>query len=250
MSPAFTCASWTGLRRLCENIGLAFSAQLQKLKSKSWATVSIFDTVAEDGQTRQMVMIDRRTLLMWLANIDEKKVKESVREKVVSCLAFRSSKSHLRNPRIPEPIKAGLFSKQVGFLPTNQYRILFKSFVTQNSAVKWFIYGFQKAFRFYPKIFEASGKNTVRCPVMPSDPARSLQWHDPLAGIVALKPCEGNYASFKVFSCSANHLAGHKFANDALQFSISMPSTDLLRNRSAVQRHAQNLLQGSCSSKR
>ncbi len=79
-------------------MGLAFSAQLQKLKKKSWAVVSEIDTTGADGKTYSMVMIDRRTLLMWLANIDERKVKATGREKVVSCLAFRSSKSCLRNP--------------------------------------------------------------------------------------------------------------------------------------------------------
>ncbi|VTR94110.1 unnamed protein product [Gemmata massiliana] len=66
-------------------MGLDFSRQLQKLKNKSWA---------------RCPQLERRT----------------VREKVVSCLAFRSSKSRLRNPWIPDPIKAGRFSKQVEFL--------------------------------------------------------------------------------------------------------------------------------------
>ncbi|AMV25457.1 hypothetical protein VT84_13750 [Gemmata sp. SH-PL17] len=72
----------TSLRRICENIGLAFSAQLQKLKKKSWACVSEIDTHDTSGRVQSMVMIDRRTLVMWLANIDERKVKDSVREKI------------------------------------------------------------------------------------------------------------------------------------------------------------------------
>lgn len=70
---------FVALRPMCEAIGVAYSAQLQKLKAKSWATVSMSDTTGADGKSYQMVMIDRRTMTMWLATIDENRVAESAR---------------------------------------------------------------------------------------------------------------------------------------------------------------------------
>lgn len=67
------------LRPMCESIGIDYSRQFTKLKSKSWATVVIKPTVAADGKTRDMVMIDRRTMTMWLATIDESRVDEAAR---------------------------------------------------------------------------------------------------------------------------------------------------------------------------
>lgn len=75
------------LRPMCDAIGIAYSAQLQKLKGKSWATVSMSNTVAEDGKSREMAMIDRRTMTMWLATVDENRVNEYVKPVVI---AFQS----------------------------------------------------------------------------------------------------------------------------------------------------------------
>lgn len=75
------------LRPMCDAIGIAYSAQLQKLKGKSWATVSMSNTVAEDGKSREMAMIDRRTMTMWLATVDENRVNEYAKPVVI---AFQS----------------------------------------------------------------------------------------------------------------------------------------------------------------
>ncbi|MCW2300683.1 phage antirepressor N-terminal domain-containing protein [Rhodococcus qingshengii] len=66
-------------RPIVEMLGMAYSAQLQKLKSKSWAVVSKFDTTGSDGKTYEMVGIDRKTLTMYLATLDENRVKPEVR---------------------------------------------------------------------------------------------------------------------------------------------------------------------------
>ncbi|MFC9892141.1 phage antirepressor N-terminal domain-containing protein [Nocardia sp. NPDC127579] len=70
---------FAALRPMCEALGIAYSAQLQKLRTKSWATVSISNTVASDGKSREMAMIDRRTISMWLATIDENRVADDAR---------------------------------------------------------------------------------------------------------------------------------------------------------------------------
>lgn len=67
------------LKPACESIGLAYSKQLQKLKAKTWATVSLKATVGADGKSREMAMIDRRTLTMWLATIEPSRVSVAIR---------------------------------------------------------------------------------------------------------------------------------------------------------------------------
>lgn len=62
------------LKPMCEAIGIAFQTQLDKLRRRSWATVTPRGTVAADGKVREMMMIDRRTMTMWLATIDENRV--------------------------------------------------------------------------------------------------------------------------------------------------------------------------------
>lgn len=72
------------LRHACDALGIAFDSQRVKLQGKSWATVTMSMTVAEDGKSRDMVMIDRRTMTMWLATIDENRVAASARPAVVA----------------------------------------------------------------------------------------------------------------------------------------------------------------------
>lgn len=72
------------LKAMTENLGLSYSSQLQKLKGKSWATVSMINTVGADGKNRDMTVIDVRTLTMWLATIDENRVSEEARPLVVA----------------------------------------------------------------------------------------------------------------------------------------------------------------------
>ena len=72
------------LKAMTENLGLSYSSQLQKLKGKSWATVSMINTVGADGKNRDMTVIDIRTLTMWLATIDENRVSEEARPLVIA----------------------------------------------------------------------------------------------------------------------------------------------------------------------
>ena len=75
--------AYVALRPVCEALGLDFSGQLQRLQHQSWATVGVTPTVAADGKTREMTVIDRRTFTMWLATIDTSRVKnERTRELV------------------------------------------------------------------------------------------------------------------------------------------------------------------------
>ncbi|WP_078625218.1 phage antirepressor N-terminal domain-containing protein [Streptomyces iakyrus] len=71
-------------RPAVEAIGLDYSSQLRKLRERSWANRRDIPTVAEDGKTRQMVAVDIRTFLMWLATVNENKVAESARPTLVA----------------------------------------------------------------------------------------------------------------------------------------------------------------------
>lgn len=72
------------LRPFIESLGLDYSAQYRKAKSRSWATVVITTTVAADGKTRETVAVDVRTALMLLATIPEQRVKPEVRGLLVA----------------------------------------------------------------------------------------------------------------------------------------------------------------------
>ncbi|WP_182000333.1 phage antirepressor N-terminal domain-containing protein [Corynebacterium diphtheriae] len=72
-------AEWAAARHICDALGIEWGAQRNKLKSKSWATVLLIDTVGADGKQREMSMVDRRTLTMWLATIDTNRVNEAAR---------------------------------------------------------------------------------------------------------------------------------------------------------------------------
>lgn len=71
------------LRAAIESIGLDYSTQLQKLKGRSWATVGLCPTVAEDGKVREMATVDVRTFLMLLATVDERRVAADVRDRLI-----------------------------------------------------------------------------------------------------------------------------------------------------------------------
>lgn len=64
-------------------MGLDYSTQLQKLKTRSWGRVGQNPTRDSAGRVQEMATVDLDTWSMLLANIDENKVKESVRDLVV-----------------------------------------------------------------------------------------------------------------------------------------------------------------------
>ena len=74
-------------RPIVEMLGMGYGSQLQKLKGKSWAVVTNIVTTGSDGKTYEMVGVDRRTLTMYLATLDENRVKEDVRPILVALQA-------------------------------------------------------------------------------------------------------------------------------------------------------------------
>jgi hypothetical protein len=66
------------LKPLCENIGVEYTGQLQRLKKQPWSTMGVIPTVAADGKQRDMSAIDRKTFTMWLATIDTNRLKNEI----------------------------------------------------------------------------------------------------------------------------------------------------------------------------
>lgn len=74
---------YAALKPICENIGIDFNGQKQRLERTPWATMCVMHTVAADGKNRDMTAISRKTLTMWLATIDTNRLSdERARENV------------------------------------------------------------------------------------------------------------------------------------------------------------------------
>lgn len=73
------------LRPAVESLGLSYSRQLKKLKTRSWACVAQRATqMPGDDQRRNMDVVTERTFLMWLATVNELRVAKHVRDALVS----------------------------------------------------------------------------------------------------------------------------------------------------------------------
>lgn len=73
-----------GLRRLCDNFGIAVDTQARKLKGKAWASTTEMMVDCPDGSQRKVTCIDLETLPGWLFTITASKVKPAVRGKLVA----------------------------------------------------------------------------------------------------------------------------------------------------------------------
>lgn len=101
---------WILLKRCCECLGISYSGQHETLQNKSWATMRLVRTVAEDGRQRDQVAINLDTLLMWLSGIDENKVAKHAKEKIQvyqkDCVI--ALRNYFFPPRNVDPILAAL----------------------------------------------------------------------------------------------------------------------------------------------
>lgn len=75
---------WAAARHICDALGINWKSQHRKLTDRSWSTVQILTTVGADGKNREMAMVDRRTLTMWLATINENRVAPEVKETLIA----------------------------------------------------------------------------------------------------------------------------------------------------------------------
>ena len=76
--------NWASLRYMCDSLGIDYITQLRKLRSRSWATVGQKPMVAADGKLRDMVLVDSKTIPLWLATIDENRVAPEARPRLIA----------------------------------------------------------------------------------------------------------------------------------------------------------------------
>lgn len=74
---------WASITHVCEALGIDSKSQRRKLHEKPWAC-GVMMTLQVAGQGREMFMIDRRTLTMWLATIDANRVTPGARPTLVA----------------------------------------------------------------------------------------------------------------------------------------------------------------------
>ncbi len=72
------------LKPAIDELGLDFSTQLTKLKSRSWAVVGQSPMTGADGKTYEMAVTPVRTFLMLLATVNENRVKAAVRPTLIA----------------------------------------------------------------------------------------------------------------------------------------------------------------------
>ena len=75
---------YTALKPICENIGITYSGQWERLNRTPWATIRMMRTVGADGKYRNMVAVSRKTLTMWLATIDTSRLSDEQARKNVT----------------------------------------------------------------------------------------------------------------------------------------------------------------------
>lgn len=66
----------TALKPICENIGIAFNGQRERLNRTPWAVVRMIRTTGADGKQYDMLAVSRKTLTMWLATIDTNRLSD------------------------------------------------------------------------------------------------------------------------------------------------------------------------------
>lgn len=74
-------------RPIVQMLGMDYSSQLTKLKGKSWACMVKIATHDASGRIQEMVGVDRKTLTMYLATLDENRVKDEIRPILVALQA-------------------------------------------------------------------------------------------------------------------------------------------------------------------
>lgn len=102
---------WVIFRPAIEALGLNVKTQMDKVKSRSWACVSLRDVqVPSDTQVRRHMVVDRRTLTMWLATVNENNVAEDKRDHLITfqreaadALDRYFHEGAAQNPRAVEP---------------------------------------------------------------------------------------------------------------------------------------------------
>lgn len=74
---------FVAMRPIVVQMGLIWAAQYVKIMEKFDSTVSIIETVGEDGKMREMICLPLRKLPAWLYSISPNKVAPEIKDKVI-----------------------------------------------------------------------------------------------------------------------------------------------------------------------
>lgn len=74
---------WVALKPMCDTLGIAYPTQLRKLQRRSWAGITQRVTPSAGG-IQQTTVITSETVPMWLATIDENRVAEEARPRLIA----------------------------------------------------------------------------------------------------------------------------------------------------------------------
>lgn len=83
MAAQFDGREWAALKPMCDTLGIDYSAQLKRLKGRSWAGMAVM-AIPSPGGVQQTTVIDSATIPLWLATIDERRVNEDARAKLIA----------------------------------------------------------------------------------------------------------------------------------------------------------------------
>lgn len=100
---------WVLLKPLCEQLGLNFSGQRQRLERQPWAVVCMMPMTGADRKTYEMYCLDASKVGMWLATIETKRVKDAQAKAAIGELQVKASEvinQWLRSEQAPPAVPA------------------------------------------------------------------------------------------------------------------------------------------------
>lgn len=103
---------WVALKPMCDALGIAYPTQLRKLQRRSWAGITQRVTPSPGGN-QQTTVVTQDTVPMWLATIDENRVSEESRRKLIA---------YQRESR--DALDAYFNKRAVAVPPVNQFDVL------------------------------------------------------------------------------------------------------------------------------
>jgi hypothetical protein len=112
MAAQFDGSVWVALRPMCNTLGISFDAQVRKLSRRSWAGVAQ-KAIPSAGGVQQTTVITSETVPMWLATIDENRVSEEAKQKLIT---------YQREAR--DALDAYFNKRQVSVPAVNQFDVL------------------------------------------------------------------------------------------------------------------------------
>lgn len=83
LATEFDGREWAVLKPMCDTLGIDYAAQLRRLKGRSWAGIAV-TAIPSAGGVQQTTVIDKATIPMWLATIDERRVNEAARPALIA----------------------------------------------------------------------------------------------------------------------------------------------------------------------